>query len=167
MFKILLVIITAMFFTASSTAQASDVYQAFGVTQYQTSGQNMTAKPFSVGTFTDATSCNAEVANQNNLSLSYTPKSNTGAGQKVDAICHPVLSVQQPGYWIIGTSQVQQSNVASQSLDTKIGPFATLPICNARLVVAKGLTLQNTPKSVNNVGYALDADCVYLLSTSY
>lgn len=154
----------------SVNAFASDVYQASGVLQYQANGQPMIAKPFSIGTFSDIGSCNSEVANQNNLYLQDTPNpsgTKVNAAQKVDAICYPVLPVQQPGYWIVGTGQVQQGNVAPQPIDTKIGPFATSAICEAKLLIAKGLKLQNTPKSGNNVGYGFNGDCVFLLSTSY
>jgi len=156
-------LLSIVLLTLAFNVFANDVYMAVGVKQYQESGKNMIAQGFSVGQFSDSSSCNAEVANQNNLTLQNTPKSSNNSAQRVDAICHPILPVQMPGYWIVGTGQIQQNNVATQPIDTKIGPFATAAICNARLTLAKALTLQNTPKTGNNVGYALDGDCVYLL----
>lgn len=153
-------------FVVSFSAQATTYfYQASGVEQYQQFGQQMRVIAFNVGNFLTLSSCNSAIADHSNLmdATVKTPASGNDAKVRVDAICHAVLPLQLPGWYVIGVRQVQRGNTSasdpSQALPVNIGPFVDEPTCNAAITAQKSLTLQNTPLSSHNVFTSLTAKC--------
>lgn len=67
---------------------------------------------------------------------SVTPSGGNADQQKntrsaVDAICHAVMPPSLPGYYFIGQMEIKQHNQKAQPKQVKIGPFATMSLCNS------------------------------------
>lgn len=170
--KSVIVILAAIFFIMfqSNANATTTLWQAAGVTQYEEANQAMVADVFDVGNLLSLAACNSVIADHNHLlqSGSVTPSGGDASQQKntksaVDAICHAVITPQLPGYYYIGQMEIKQHGVKSQPKQVKIGPFATLPLCNAAGNAQKNLTLQKTPLTLINVYYQLKGGCRKLM----
>lgn len=141
-------------------------YQAVGVVQYEEANQTMVADTFDVGNLLSLAACNLVIADHNQLLQegSVTPSGGNVDQQKntrsaVDAICHTVMPPSLPGYYFIGQTEVKQHSQKAQPKQIKIGPFATLALCNSAGNAQKTLTLQKTPRTQTNVYYQLRGGC--------
>lgn len=141
-------------------------YQAIGVVQYEEANQAMVADTFDVGNLLSLAACNLVIADHNQLLQdgSVTPSGGNVDQQKntrsaVDAICHAVMPPSLPGYYFIGQTEVKQHSQKAQPKQIKIGPFATLALCNSAGNAQKTLTLQKTPRTQASVYYQLRGGC--------
>lgn len=151
---------------ATEPAGYTTQYQAVGVVQYEEANQTMVADTFDVGNLLSIAACNLVIADHNQLLQdgSVTPSGGNVDQQKntrsaVDAICHAVLPTLLQGYYFIGQTEVKQHSQKAQPKQIKIGPFATLGLCNSAGNAQKTLTLQKTPRTQTNVYYQLRGGC--------
>lgn len=162
----LLFITAAMFFVTSANATTA-FWQAVGVEVYQHTNAPIKAIEFNAESFASLESCNAAIANHNQMMPAGT-KTPTLIGEEstavsakanVDAICHQVLPLQMPGWYAYGTSQVKEGTQQATPVRVKIGPLQSKSLCVAAIENQKKLTLQKSPIYEKTISYSLNAEC--------